>query len=118
MERTCQMDVEWTLYGERSSNTAGNRMVGRFRIGLQLAPMTRIQDLLYDGTKLFCPDHPNGPLKTGTTLSDTGSFSRVCMAATGVQSADGTQPTCMKSAQWKSEDAMNAELESLRQVSN
>jgi hypothetical protein len=69
--------------------------------------MKQVQDLLYDGKRLSCPDHPDHPVETGKTLSDQGIFTKVCMAPTG------SGGTCMKSAEWESEEAMNAELKSI-----
>jgi hypothetical protein len=64
----------------------------------------KMQQLMYDGKKLFCPIHPKQPLETATTVSAGGTFSKVCMAAT---SGHGV---CMNSAEWESEETMNAEL--------
>jgi hypothetical protein len=69
--------------------------------------MKRVQQLLYDGKKLSCPDHPDHPIEKGTTLNDKRTFTKVCMAPT---SGKGV---CMNSAEWESEEAMNAELDRL-----
>lgn len=69
----------------------------------------QIQELLYDGEKLSCPDHPDQLIETGKTLSDQGIFTKVCMASTG-------GGACMKSAQWQNEEAMHNELKSLSQT--
>jgi hypothetical protein len=69
--------------------------------------MKAVQQLVFDGKNLSCPAHPDHPLETGATVSDRGTFSQVCMAAT---SGNGV---CMNSAEWENEDAMHAELKRL-----
>ncbi len=67
----------------------------------------QIQQLEYDGTRLFCPDHPTRELESATTESEQGTFMKVCTAPIpGVAGA-----TCSRSAQWQSEEAMHQDLE-------
>jgi hypothetical protein len=69
-----------------------------------------IQQLRYDGTRLFCPDHPHRALEESITESEEGAFSMVCTAPVGLAPA-----TCMKSAQWHSKDDMEDELAELEE---
>jgi hypothetical protein len=67
----------------------------------------QIQQLEYDGTRLFCPDHPTRELEPATTESEQGTFMMVCTAPVpGVAGA-----TCSRSAQWQNEEAMQHQLE-------
>ena len=68
--------------------------------------MREIQQLIYDGKTLRCPNHPKRPLEEAITESDTGSFSIVCTAPL---SGGGN---CMRSAQWVSREEMSRDLAS------
>ncbi len=71
-----------------------------------------VQQLRHDGTRLFCPEHPNWPLEEfdSKTKGEKKAFSMVCTAPTGPAPA-----TCMRSAQWSSKDEMDDELAELEE---
>jgi hypothetical protein len=66
----------------------------------------QIQQLRFDGKRLFCPDHPNRDLEQALTNSENGPFSLVCTAP--VSGSAGS--TCMKSAEWPNRNAMETTL--------
>jgi len=66
--------------------------------------MRRIQQLVYDGKRLFCLDHPNQQLEEGMTSSERGSFTIFCRAAVPPSG------NCMNSAEWPSRKHMIDEL--------
>ncbi len=66
--------------------------------------MRKIQQLVFDGRKLFCPDHPTQQLIEARTLSDRGTFSMVCQARVG------DAHNCMNSAEWPSREGMLRDL--------
>jgi hypothetical protein len=66
--------------------------------------MREVQQLVYDGAKLICPNHPNQRLEEGLTSSENGSFSVVCTAQVAEHS------NCMRSAQWPTRADMEREL--------
>ncbi len=70
--------------------------------------MRQIQQLSYDGKRLYCPDHPYQPLLDSS--SETGKFQKFCGAT-----ADGGKP-CMNSAEWPSREAMKHDLETDKTV--
>lgn len=72
-----------------------------------MSNMKTVQQLVYDGRHLSCPAHPGRPLETATTVSERGTFAKICTAPT---SGNGV---CMNSAEWENEDAMHAELKGL-----
>lgn len=55
----------------------------------------QIQQLSYDGKRLFCPYHPNRNLEEAQTNSEDGPFSLICTPP--VPGNPGS--TCMKSAE-------------------
>jgi hypothetical protein len=73
-----------------------------------------VQQLMYDGTRLFCPIHPNWPIAEGESEvpseGEETTFSMVCTAPVGPAPA-----TCMRSAQWPSKDDMEDELAELEE---
>jgi hypothetical protein len=72
-----------------------------------MLPNQQIQQLEYDGTRLFCPANPTRELEPATTESEQGAFMMVCTAPVpGVAGA-----TCSRSAQWQDKEAMHQELE-------
>jgi len=65
----------------------------------------QVQQLEHDGTRLFCPVHPNQQLDQ--TIQ--GTFMFICNAP--VQNVvPGGSAVCARSAQWDSEKEMNAAL--------
>jgi hypothetical protein len=69
---------------------------------LRISFMRMIQQLSYDGKKLFCPDHPTEQLEEAK--GKNGSFVVLCTAAVG------PEQNCMNSAEWPTKDAMLREL--------
>lgn len=65
----------------------------------------QIQQLHYNGHRLFCPDHPERELEEAKASGGL-PFSMLCTAP--VPGKAGS--TCMKSAEWKSKEAMQVEL--------
>ncbi len=65
-----------------------------------------VQQLEYDGTRLFCPVHPTRELEEAITEGEHGTFSMVCTAP--VAGAAGC--TCMRSAEWHSHEEMMEDL--------
>lgn len=63
--------------------------------------MREIQQLMYDGKKLFCPKHPTREL----IESALGTFSMLCEAGVGGGFS------CMNSAEWPSREDMTRDLE-------
>jgi hypothetical protein len=71
----------------------------------------QIQQLMYDGFRLFCPDHPMAELAEATTNSEDGPFAMICTAdVPGVPGSPGRFLTCPKSAEWPSRQHMNDDL--------
>jgi hypothetical protein len=61
-----------------------------------------IQQLQFDGRRLFCPDHPKRELEQ----TSIPRFGMICTAPiTGAAGA-----TCMKSAEWANEKEMKKDL--------
>jgi len=69
-------------------------------------PIRRIQRLAYDGTRLFCPDHPTRTLEEASITAKGKPFRVVCTAP--IPGEPGR--TCMNSAEWPSRQAMCDEL--------
>lgn len=67
----------------------------------------QIQQLRYDGKRLFCPNHPDRALEEAQSSAAGGPFSMICTAS--VPGRPGA--TCMRSAEWSSRQAMEAALE-------
>ena len=67
-------------------------------------PTHAVQQLLYDGQKLFCPDHPERPL--AHAVSGDGKYRLMCDAAM----PGPANTACTKSAEWQSRADMEAEL--------
>jgi hypothetical protein len=67
--------------------------------------MRKIQQLVYDGKRLFCPDHPNQNLEEGGGTSSTrGPFAVFCGASVG----PGLR--CMNLAGWPTREDMLRDL--------
>ncbi|MGA2468525.1 MAG: hypothetical protein ABSH06_29810 [Thermodesulfobacteriota bacterium] len=66
--------------------------------------MRKIQQLIYGGKRLFCPDHPDRKLEEAGTVSEHGGFSMLCTAPVG------PGHNCMNSAQWPSREDMLRDL--------
>jgi hypothetical protein len=60
--------------------------------------MRLVQQLVYDGRGLFCPDHPDRDLEDEKTTG--GKFSVICTAPIG------NNLSCMNSAAWPDRNAM------------
>jgi hypothetical protein len=73
--------------------------------------MRQVQQLIYDGKRLFCPKHPDQQLEPADPQAG-GKFFMICTAAIG------PAVPCMKTAEWKSEEEMLQELPELRPKSN
>jgi len=67
--------------------------------------MREIQQLMYDGKRLFCPKHPTEQLVEAKTESKRGTFSMLCQASLGGAFK------CMNSAEWPSREDMLRDLE-------
>jgi hypothetical protein len=67
----------------------------------------RVQDLEFDGHRLFCPAHPHWE------INFTGShpYTAICFAPI---SGDGPGHACPKSAEWPGREEMERELATLR----
>ena len=66
-------------------------------------PKTRpVQELAFDGARLFCPDHPEHPLAKASPSE--AQVRLVCLAPKA-----GARP-CMRSAEWPSKNAMRQDL--------
>ena len=74
--------------------------------------LVKIQQLVYDGTKLFCPDHPNGQLEETVEPN----FRAVCIVPTPRPNLGelGKSQVCMNSAEWATRSEMLRELAALR----
>ena len=71
--------------------------------------INEVQQLRYDGKRLFCPDHLNQALEEAQTNSEKGTFSMVCTFPTlGAAGA-----TCMNSAERPSRQDMQDQLDKL-----
>jgi hypothetical protein len=73
--------------------------------------MRQIQQLMYDGKKLFCPDHPDQALgmrqiRANQQPAKVGYF---CTAIVG-KTDNGVLIHCMNSAEWRTRDEMDAAL--------
>jgi hypothetical protein len=71
-------------------------------------PMQKIQDLIFNDGRLYCPDHPSQELEEGATVSEHGSFSMVCTAKLG------DEHNCMKSAQWSTKSDYEKAIKELK----
>lgn len=71
-----------------------------------MAQIRQIQDLHYDGKKLFCHDHPEQQL-TEVEPDEDGKFSVVCFAPL----KSGGIAACPHSAQWETRADMRRELQ-------
>ncbi len=69
----------------------------------------QIQQLRFDGKRLFCPDHPNWNLEEAQTNSENGPFSMICTASIAGRAGS----TCMRSAEWSSRQEMAKALKQL-----
>jgi len=69
-------------------------------------PIRRIQQLAYDGTRLFCPDHPTRTLEEASITGKGRPFGVVCTAP--IPGEPGR--ACMNSAEWPSRQATRDEL--------
>lgn len=74
-----------------------------------------VQDLFYDGKRLFCPVHPDRQLVEGGG-GVLGKFSKYCSAEVGAPEhrAACIEPACMKNAIWNTREEMDQELGQLR----
>jgi hypothetical protein len=67
--------------------------------------MRKVQQLLYDGKRLICPDHPKQILEPATSANVRGRFVVVCLAPVG------PRHSCMNSAEWPSLIEMEHDLQ-------
>jgi hypothetical protein len=81
-----------------------NQAFSKLILGDTIPPMRNVQQLVYDGKRLFCPDHPSQQLAEGKTSSERGTFSIFCPARMG-------EGNCMNSAEWISRDDMLRDLQ-------
>ncbi len=70
--------------------------------------MRNVQQLAYDGSKLYCPKHPCNQLRESLTSGEGGPFSMTCIAM-----MEGGMP-CGNSAQWRTREDMERELGEVR----
>ena len=77
----------------------------------RISPTRAIQQLVYDGKRLFCPDHPNQDLATSQiyTKQQPAKVGYFCPAVVG-KTDNGTLIHCMNSAEWRTKDEMDADL--------
>lgn len=68
--------------------------------------MREVQRLVYDGKRLFCPEHADAQLIESTTQD--GKFLVLC--ATPI--VKNSNHICMNSGEWPTREAMLRELES------
>ena len=66
-----------------------------------------VQQLFYDGKRLFCPAHPKHELEQATMQTENGLFAMICTAQVEGGGA------CSNSASWESRKLMEAELAGL-----
>ena len=66
--------------------------------------MRQIQQLVFDGKRVFCPRHPHNVLKEAWMSGMDGPFSLICMAA-----IEWGMP-CNNSAEWPTRVDMLREL--------
>ena len=65
--------------------------------------MRKIQQLAYDGTRLFCPEHPNQELNE---TAANAPFTKFCGAPVATVTLPGRTLYCMNSAQWPTREDM------------
>ena len=77
----------------------------------RMSPTKAIQQLVYDGKRLFCPDHPNEALATSQIYAkqQPARFGYFCPALVG-KTDNGTLIHCMNTAEWRTKDDMDADF--------